>query len=234
MTKLTIIIPCYNEIKTIEIIIKKILDLKNIKKQIIVIDDNSSDGSINIIQKLQKEKKIEAIFHKSNQGKGACIISAQKFIKGDLVIIQDADLEYEPKDIPQLILPIIDKKFLVVYGSRVLGKKYFENLQNFSHWVRIFGNLFLTFFSNLLNNQKLTDAHTCYKVFDAGIFKSIILKEKNFNFCPEITTKISNRKIKILELPISYKGRDYDEGKKIKLTDAIKALNCIIKYKIFK
>jgi len=234
MTKLTIIIPCYNEIKTIEAIIKKIIDLKNIKKQIIVIDDNSSDGSKEIIKKLKKEKKIEAIFHKINQGKGACIISAQKFIKGDLIIIQDADLEYEPNDIPKLIMPIVKKNFLVVYGSRVLGKKYFENLQNFSHWIRILGNLFLTYFSNLLNNQKLTDAHTCYKVFDAKIFKSIKLKEKNFNFCPEITTKISNMKIKIMELPINYKGRNYEEGKKIKFNDAIKALICIIKYKIFR
>tara|TARA_Y100000591_G_C21845181_1_gene708276 strand:+ start:1403 stop:2104 length:702 start_codon:yes stop_codon:yes gene_type:complete len=233
MKKLTIIIPCFNEIKTIATIINKILNLGEIEKQIIVVDDNSTDGSIEIIKQFQNQKKIDVIFHNSNEGKGACIISAQKLINGNVVIIQDADLEYDPQDIPKLIKPILDKDYLVVYGSRVLKKKYFENLRNFSHWIRILGNLILTFISNFVNKQRLTDAHTCYKAFDAELFKKINLKEKNFNFCPEITTKISNRGIKILELPISYKGRDYNEGKKIKYTDAFKAIYCILKYKFF-
>ncbi len=233
MKKLTIIIPCFNEIKTIATIINKILNLGEIEKQIIVVDDNSTDGSIEIIKQFQNQKKIDVIFHNSNEGKGACIISAQKMINGNVVIIQDADLEYDPQDIPKLIKPILDKDYLVVYGSRVLKKKYFENLRNFSHWIRILGNLILTFISNFVNKQRLTDAHTCYKAFDAELFKKINLKEKNFNFCPEITTKISNRGIKILELPISYKGRDYNEGKKIKYTDAFKAIYCILKYKFF-
>ena len=234
MKKITIIIPCYNEKNTIAEIIEQILQLNNIKKQIIVVDDKSNDGSEQIIKKYESKKKIQAIYHDSNQGKGASIISAKRLIDGDIVLIQDADLEYDPEDIPKLIEPILNNEYSVVYGSRVLEKKYFENLQNFSHWIRILGNILLTKLSNLINNQKLTDAHTCYKVFEADIFKNIEINEKNFNFCPEITTKISNRKIEILELPINYKGRDYDQGKKIKLIDAFKAIYCILKYKFFK
>ena len=203
MTKVTIIIPCFNEESTIKEIIIKITKLNNLKKQIIVVDDFSTDNSLKIIKDVAKDNDIEIIEHKENLGKGSSIISAKKRIKGDIVIIQDADLEYEPNDYYKLIEPIINKESLVVYGSRVLGKNYFENLQNFSHWFRILGNLFLTKLSNILNNQKLTDAHTCYKVFEAKLFQEINLNEKNFNFCPEITTKISNRGITILELPIS-------------------------------
>ena len=123
---------------------------------------------------------------------------------------------------------------MVVYGSRVLNKNYFENIQNFSHWFRILGNVFLTKFSNIINNQNLTDAHTCYKVFDSKVFRDIVLKEDNFNFCPEITTNISNKKINIKELSISYNGRDYKEGKKIKSIDGIRAILTLIRYKLFK
>lgn len=234
MTKLTVVIPCFNESKTISKIIEKVLSLDTISKQIIVVDDNSSDGSKEIIMDFKNKNKIEAIFHTSNKGKGACVISAKKFINGDIVIIQDGDLEYNPDDIPKLINPIITKEFLVVYGSRVLNKNYFQNIQNFSQpWFRILGNIFLTKLSNLINNQNLTDAHTCYKAFSAKIFNQIKLEEKNFNFCPEITTKISNRKIKIKELPISYNGRDYKEGKKIKSIDGLKAILTLFKYKFF-
>ena len=234
MKKITIIIPCFNEVNTIGEIIEQIMQLHNFEKKIIVVDDNSTDGSKKIIKEYESKKKIEAIFHEFNQGKGACIISAQKFIEGDIVIIQDADLEYDPKDIPKLVMPIINGEYLAVYGSRILGKNYFENIENFSHWIRILGNLILTKISNLINKQNLTDAHTCYKIFDAKLFKNIDLQEKNFNFCPEVTTKISNQGVKINELPINYKGRDYDEGKKIKIADAYKAIYCIIKYKFFK
>ena len=233
INKITFIIPCYNEIKTIKKIIDKIINLKTIKKEIFVVDDFSTDGSQKIIKKYFKNKKIKAIFNKKNSGKGFCIKSVQKKISGDIVVIQDADLEYDPKDVLKLIKPILNSSYKVVYGSRILGKKYFENLENFSHWIRILGNIFLTFFSNIINNQNLTDAHTCYKVFDSKTFKSIKLRENNFNFCPEITTKISNKKIKIYELPISYNGREYKDGKKIKFTDGLKAMTCIIKYKFF-
>ena len=232
---LTIIIPCYNEEKTIRAILKKIINLNQFKKQIIVIDDYSTDNSLSEIENIKNIfNDILVIKHKKNLGKGAAIKSSQKFITGNVVIIQDADLEYDPEDIPKLVEPILNKNYLVVYGSRILGKKYFENLKNFSHWIRILGNLILTKFSNLINKQNLTDAHTCYKVFDAELFKKLELKENNFNFCPEVTTKISNQGVKIYELPIKYQGRDYDEGKKIKLIDALKAIYCILKYKFFR
>ena len=232
--KLTIIIPCYNEEKTIKILLEKILKLNYLKKQIIIIDDCSTDNSLNEIEKIKVLfDDIVVIKHKKNLGKGAAIKSSKNYISGDIVVIQDADLEYEPEDILKLIKPIINKECLVVYGSRVLNKNYFENIQNFSHWFRILGNVFLTKLSNLINNQKLTDAHTCYKVFSANIFSQINLMENNFNFCPEITTKISNKKISIKELSISYNGRDYKEGKKIKSIDGIRAIITLIKYKFF-
>lgn len=126
------------------------------------------------------------------------------------------------------------KKCDIVYGSRVLHKNRLENIENFSHWIRIFANFVLTFLNNIINNQSLTDAHTCYKVFKSKIFKKIILKENDFSFCPEITTKISNLGYKIFEVPISYKGRKYSEGKKIKLKDGLKAIYVLLKYKFFK
>lgn len=230
--KLTIIIPCYNEEKTIGILLEKILQLENIKKQIIVIDDCSKDNSlIEIEKKKNKFDEFLLLKHNINKGKGAAIKTAKNYINGNIVIIQDADLEYEPNDINKLIKPIINGDCLVVYGSRVLNKNYFENIQNFSHWFRILGNVFLTKLSNIINNQNLTDAHTCYKVFDSKVFNSVVLKEDNFNFCPEITTKISNKKINIKEISISYNGRDYKEGKKIKSIDGIRAIITLIKYK---
>ena len=229
--KLTIIIPIYNEINTIDIILKKIFNLK-INKQIIVVDDASVDGTKKKI--LNYKKKInKIIFHKKNLGKGGAIKSAKKFIKGDMVIIQDADLEYNPKDYKKMINYLKKNNFKVLYGSRVLNKNAFQNLQNFSHVVRIWGNLFLTSFSNIINKQNLTDAHTCYKLFDAKIFKKINLKENGFSFCPEVTTKLSNMNIKIHETEINYKGRTYEQGKKIKATDGVHAIYTILKYKFF-
>jgi glycosyltransferase involved in cell wall biosynthesis len=229
---LSIIIPCFNEEKTIELIIKKILKIRNINKQLIVINDASTDKSFNSIKKFSS--KIDIIInHKYNSGKGSCIKSAKKKVKGDIVLIQDADLEYNPKDYKKLIDPIIKNKHLVVYGSRVLNKKRFENLNNFTHAIRIFANYILTLFNNIINNQDLTDAHTCYKVFNIKVFKKIKLVENDFAFCPEVTTKISNMGYKIHEVPINYKGRKYSQGKKIKLKDGFKALFTLVKYRFF-
>ena len=229
---LTVIIPCFNEKKNIIKILNKVFKQK-IKKQIILVDDFSTDGTREIIKKFKK-KVDKIIYHKKNLGKGACIISAKRFIKGDLVIIQDSDLEYNPQDYKKLIAPILSGKYSVVYGSRVLNKS--NNIRNteFISNFRIFGNYLLTLISNFLNNQKLTDAHTCYKVFKKDIFLNIRLKENGFNFCPEVTTKVSNLKIEILEVPISYKGRTTEEGKKIKFYHAIEAFLTIVKYKIIK
>jgi glycosyltransferase involved in cell wall biosynthesis len=230
---LSIIVPCFNEEKTIKKIIKKILQIKNIHKQIIIVNDGSTDNSLKLINTF-KSKVDTIINHKFNRGKGFCIRSAKKKIKGNLVLIQDSDLEYNPKDYKKLIDPIMKKKCDVVYGSRVLHKNTLENIENFSHWFRIFANFVLTFLNNIINNQSLTDAHTCYKVFKSKIFKKIILKENDFSFCPEITTKISNLGYKIFEVPISYNGRKYSEGKKIKLKDGFKAIYVLLKYKFFK
>jgi len=232
MIKLTIIIPVYNEIKTIEKLIKKILKI-NIYKQLIIVDDGSSDGTQLVLKKYKKFIN-KLIIHKKNRGKGAAIISGQKYVKGKYVAIQDADLEYDPRDLKKIINEMDKKKFKVMYGSRVLKKNKFKNTQNFTHIVRIWGNIFLTKVSNFLNSQKLTDAHTCYKVFDSKIFKKIRLKEKGFSFCPEITTKISMMNLEIKEFPINYIGRTYEQGKKITAFDGIDALYVLVKYRYFK
>jgi len=228
--KLSIIIQVYNEKNTIEKLLNKIHKLSHIKKEIIVVDDASSDGSTNILKK-NKNKFTKLIHHKKNLGKGAAIKTAKKFVKGNVVIIQDADLEYNPSDYFKL-LHFINKGYKVVYGSRVLGRNRYL-LKNFSSIIRIFFNHMLTVISNLLNNQRLTDAHTCYKMFASDVFLKIELKENDFSFCPEITTKIGLLKIKIKEVPIKYNGRDYDEGKKIRLIDGIKAIITLFKYRFF-
>ena len=232
MKELTIIIPVYNEKKTILKIINKIKNLKKLSKQIIVVDDYSIDGTREIL--LKNKNKIDLLLlHKKNQGKGAAIQTAQKHVKGKYVIIQDADLEYNPRDYFKLIKPIKEKKFMVVYGSRVLNKKRY-GAKGFTSKARILGNHILTIFSNILNNQNLTDAHTCYKVFSSKVFNKIILKENGFEFCPEITTKVAKLNLKIEELPISYIGRTYNDGKKIKAIHALGALLSLVRYRFFR
>jgi dolichol-phosphate mannosyltransferase len=229
--KLTIIIPAYNEINTIQILIDKISEIK-IPKQIILVDDCSSDGTSDVIFE-NRDKIDKIIVHEKNKGKGAAIKSAQKFVEGKYVIIQDADLEYNPSDILILLNEIEKKNYQVVYGSRVLENPENKKSQNFSHSLRIVGNFFLTKLSNLINNQNLTDAHTCYKMFESNLFKSIKLEENDFSFCPEITTKISLLNIDIPEIAIDYNGRSYEQGKKIKASDGLKAILTLIKYKFF-
>ena len=167
-------------------------------------------------------------------GKGACIKSAQQFVEGDYVIIQDADLEYDPSDYKYLINKIIKENLKVVYGSRVLNEKNNKKIQNFSHKIRIYGNYFLTKISNIINKQNLTDAHTCYKMFETKLFKSIKLIENDFSFCPEITTKISLLNLDIKEVSINYDGRTYDQGKKIVALDGLAAIWTLIKYRYIK
>ena len=229
----SIIIPAFNEKNNIEQIINNINNKVTYEKQIIVIDDNSIDGTDKILKEKLISKVDKIIFHKKNLGKGAAIKSSLPFLKGDIIAIQDADLEYDPHDLNQLIKFIIDGKTNVAYGSRVLKKSRYGN-KNFTSNFRVFGNHILTIFSNILNNQKLTDAHTCYKVFKSDTFKKLDLKENDFAFCPEVTTKVSLLKEKILELPINYSGRSIEEGKKIRLIDAFKALYAVIKYRFKK
>jgi dolichol-phosphate mannosyltransferase len=229
---ISIIIPCYNEFNTIEIIIDKILLQKKLKKEIILVNDGSNDGTRELIINKLHKKVNKIIHHKYNRGKGAAIRSAAKIVRGDIVLIQDADLEYDPKDYSKLIDPILNKDFLVVYGSRVLGKNRYSS-KGFTSLLRIFFNHFLTLISNILNNQSLTDAHTCYKAFHISVFSKIRLLENDFSFCPEITTKVSNLGYSISERKISYYGRSYKDGKKIGIYDGLKAIYVLFKYKFF-
>ncbi len=232
MKLLTIIIPVYNEKNTIIKVIDKINELK-LEKQLIVVDDYSEDGGRDLLID-NKNKVSNLILHKKNLGKGAAIKSAQEYIQGKFTIIQDADLEYDPSDFEQMINFTQKNNLKVLYGSRVLEHANREKIQNFSHKYRIFANYLLTKLNNFINNQKLTDAHTCYKLFDSELFKSINLEEKGFAFCPEVTTKISLLNHQINEIPINYKGRSYKDGKKIKFVDGLDAIIALIKYRYFK
>tara|TARA_B110000008_G_scaffold241939_1_gene250043 strand:+ start:36 stop:746 length:711 start_codon:yes stop_codon:yes gene_type:complete len=227
---LSIIIPVYNEKKTIKKLLLKLDRLKKTKKEIIVVDDASTDGTTKILRDNSHFIK-HLVFHKKNTGKGGAIKSARKLVRGNVVIIQDADLEYNPLDYKKLLF-FISKGYKVVYGSRVLGGNRYLS-KNFSSFMRIFYNHALTILSNILNNQKLTDAHTCYKMFRSDIFLDIKLIEDDFSFCPEITTKIALKGIDIKEVPIRYSGRNYKEGKKIRFKDGIKAILTLFKYRFF-
>ena len=232
MIEITIIIPAYNEIKTIEKLLEKVINLE-IKKQIIIVDDASTDGTQEYL--LANQNKVDRLIcHEKNLGKGACIQSAQKYINGIYTGIQDADLEYDPNDLKKIVEFMKKNNSDVVYGSRVLGKNKFENTKNFTHLIRIWGNVFLTIISNFINNHELTDAHTCYKVIKSEIFKKINLYENRFAFCPEITTKLAKKKYKIVEIPINYSGRTYSEGKKISSIDGLVALYTLFKYRFLK
>lgn len=227
----TILIPCFNEEKTIEKLIIKLKSLKKINKQIILIDDGSTDQTRKIIKEKLKKKVDKVIFHKKNSGKGAAIISSIKFIRGQIIIIQDADLEYNPEDYYKLLKPFKNNKINVVYGSRVLGRKKKILDYDITKIYRIFGNFVLTKISNFLNNQNLTDAHTCYKVLRKKLFLKLNIEEPDFSFCAEVTTKLSKLKQNIIEVPISYNGRSYKDGKKISFKDALFTLIAIVKHK---
>ena len=230
--KLSVIVPCYNEEKTIDQIINKILSVNiDIEKEIIIVDDCSHDETEKILlNNFSNNEKIKIFFHRKNSGKGAAIKTAKKYITGDIILIQDADLEYDPQDYGKLITPIINNKSKIVYGSRVLNQNRYS-APGFTSKLRVFGNHLLTIISNYLNSQKLTDAHTCYKVFHKEVFDKINLEENDFSFCPEVTTKISKLGYEIIEVPINYNGRSYEEGKKIRLIDAYRALKTLIKYR---
>ena len=230
-----VVVPCFNEIRTIKKLIESLLNIK-LNLKIILIDDGSTDGTKQLINKYIKKKIYKFIDLKKNNGKGYAINLSKKYIKkNSYVIIQDADLEYDPKDYYKLYnFYKKSKKIDVVYGSRFLNKKFPKVYDSFGKsLIRIFGNKFLTKFSNIINNQNLTDAHTCYKTFNSNIFKKIKLKEKGFSFCPEINTKISNQKLKIKELPIKYFSRSKEMGKKITYHDAFFAIKTILIYKYF-
>ncbi len=225
--KLSVIIPVYNEVDTIREIIQRVKAV-NIDKEIIIVDDCSTDGTRAILKNPAKEGRMcKAYYHDKNMGKGAAIRTALRYITGDVVVIQDADLEYDPNEYHRLLKPITEGKAEVVYGSRFIGGQE-RRVLFFWHYV---GNSILTLISNMFTNLYLTDIETCYKMFKADVIKNITIKENRFGFEPEITAKIAKRKYRIYEVGISYYGRDYGKGKKIGWKDAIRALWCIVKYK---
>ena len=228
--KISIIIPCYNEVSTIEIIIEKIKKIE-IEKEIIVVDDFSEDGSKEKIKSDIKNKYLDIIdiYHDRNMGKGAAIRTGISNATGEIIIIQDADLEYDPNDYHELIRPIKNGYADVVYGSRFIGGSE-KRVLYFWHTI---GNKFLTLLSNMFSNLNLTDMEVCYKAFKSEVIKNIDLKENRFGFEPEVTAKIAKKNIRIYEIGIKYFGRKYSEGKKITWKDGFSAIRCILKYNFF-
>jgi glycosyltransferase involved in cell wall biosynthesis len=230
LVKVSVVIPVYNEARTIEQIIRKVQVVRtDCEKEIIVVDDSSTDGTRGKISELAtKYHNIRTIYHNDNKGKGAALYSGFAVASGDVIIIQDADLEYDPQDYPNLLRPILKGETDVVYGSRFLSGPR----ENHLFWHRA-ANGFFTWLSNAVNGTKLTDMSTCYKVFKRDILTGLNLKSQRFAFCPEFTAKIARKKIKIIEVPISYKGRSYEDGKKITWIDGVKHIFSIVRFRFF-
>jgi len=225
--KLSVIIPCYNEIRTIEKVVRRVLDVKlEIEREIVIVDDYSQDGTRDLLPSLAQPGVVQIVFHEKNKGKGAALRTGFQRAAGDLVIVQDADLEYDPNDYPKLLKPILDNRADVVYGSRFAGGESHRVLY-FWHYL---GNKFLTLSSNFFTNLNLTDMETGYKVFKKEILDRIELKEDRFGFEPEVTARIARLNCVIYEVGIGYYGRTYQEGKKIGWRDGFRALYVIFKY----
>lgn len=224
---LSVLIPVYNEKTTITEIIDRV-QKTGLVRQVVVVDDGSTDGTRDVLQQLEKEKRsgLEIHFHPKNCGKGAAVRTAISRAQGDVVLVQDADLEYDPRDYPILLEPILDGRADVVFGSRFLGGPH--RVLFFWHYVV---NKLLTFLSNMFTNLNLTDMEVGYKVFRREVLQGITIRSDRFNFEPEITAKMAKKKLRIYEVPISYAGRTYEEGKKIGVFDGIEALWTIIKYR---
>ena len=227
--KLSIVIPVYNETATLSRIVEMVRSVEvGMEKEILLVDDGSRDGTREVLRKMGEEHSdLKILFHEVNRGKGAALRTGFAAATGDVVLIQDADLEYDPKEYPRLLAPIVDGHADVVYGSRFLGGGA-HRVVFYWHYL---GNRLLTTLSNMTTNLNLTDMEVCYKVFRREVIQSIPLRENRFGFEVEITAKVAKRNLKIYEVPISYYGRDYSEGKKIGWQDGFSAIRCILKYR---
>ncbi|MBW1777785.1 MAG: glycosyltransferase family 2 protein [Deltaproteobacteria bacterium] len=230
--KLSVVIPCYNEVNTVETLVHRVETAPYPDKEIILVEDGSSDGTREkIANEIVPQKPfLTVIYHDQNRGKGAALRSGFQAASGDIVIVQDADLEYDPNDYPRLLAPILDGRADVVFGSRFSG----GDPHRVVYYWHMVGNWLLTTLSNMLTNINLTDMETCYKVFRREIIKSVSIEEDRFGFEPEITAKVAKLGCRIYEVGISYSGRTYKEGKKINWKDGISALRCILKYNLFR
>jgi glycosyltransferase involved in cell wall biosynthesis len=226
--KLSVVMPVFNEVRTIEEIVARVQSAP-FEKEIIVVDDYSTDGTVDLLRKINTQSEnIKVLYHDRNRGKGAALRTGFTHVSVDIVIIQDADLEYDPREYPQILEPILDGRADVVYGSRFIGGPH--RVMFFWHYM---GNQFLTLLSNMMSNLNLTDMETCYKAFRKEVLKDLTLKSDRFGFEPEFTLKVAKRKFRIYEVPISYSGRTYEEGKKINWKDGVAAIIAIMRYRFF-
>ena len=226
--RLSTVIPVYNEVGTIKEIVSRVQEV-GLEKEIVIVDDYSTDGTREHLREIsQNHENVKVLYHDHNQGKGAALRTGFQAVTGDIVIIQDADLEYDPREYPLLLAPIVDGRADVVYGSRFLGGPH--RVLFFWHYM---GNKFLTLLSNMFTNLNLTDMETCYKVFKREVLDKITVKSNRFGFEPEFTAKIAKRGYRIYETPISYSGRTYAEGKKIGWKDGVKAVFAILWFRFF-
>lgn len=229
MSKLTVVIPCYNEKDSIETLVQKVLEAPVPDKEIIVVDDCSRDGTRELLKEKIEPLVSRVIYHEKNTGKGGALRTGFLAATGDAVIVQDADLEYDPMEYPGIVAPIFEGRADVVYGSRFLERRDYND----AYKMNILANKGLTALSNLFTGLKITDMETCYKCFRRDIIQSIDIKEQRFGFEPEITAKLARKKCRVVEVPISYHPRSVEEGKKIGWSDGFRALFCIVRYALF-
>jgi glycosyltransferase involved in cell wall biosynthesis len=228
--RLSVVIPCYNEISTLERLLDAVRAATPADKEIILVDDCSTDGTRDLIRDKLAAQVAQVIYHERNQGKGAALRSGFAAATGDVVLVQDADLEYDPDEYPRLLQPFEEKDADVVYGSRFIGG---ESHRVLYYWHAL-GNKLLTMLSNMFTNLNLTDMEVCYKAFRRSVLRQITIEEDRFGFEPEITAKVARLRCRIYEVGVSYAGRTYEEGKKIGWRDGVRALWCILKYNVLR